>query len=95
VDICGGVGTITSVLEKAILGLKYVIQDLLAVIEDGIKVRLLAGDGLNSLMTSNDVQIWQEKNSKCVYNGQVRFQGMREMSDFFSFHRPSSLFSIS
>ena len=39
VDVGGGVGTVVSVLVKALPDLNFVIQDRPAVIEDGIKVR--------------------------------------------------------
>jgi len=42
VDVGGGVGTIVSVLVKALPNLKFVIQDRPAVIEDGLKVRPIA-----------------------------------------------------
>jgi ubiquinone/menaquinone biosynthesis C-methylase UbiE len=42
VDVGGGVGTVISVLAKALPDLQFVIQDRSAVIEDGIKVRPIA-----------------------------------------------------
>jgi len=38
VDVGGGVGTVITVLAKALPDLRFVIQDRPAVIEDGIKV---------------------------------------------------------
>lgn len=53
VDVGGGVGTVTSVLAKALPDLKFVIQDRPAVIEDGLKVRPTGRDSLNNLLTIN------------------------------------------
>jgi hypothetical protein len=39
VDVGGGVGTVITVLAKALPYLQFIIQDRPAVIEDGIKVR--------------------------------------------------------
>lgn len=52
-DVGGGVGTVISVLVKALPDLKFVIQDRQAVIEDGIKVRPIAQGSLDNLMTRN------------------------------------------
>lgn len=54
-DVGGGVGTITSVLAKTLPDLRFVIQDRPAVIEDGMKVRTVAWDNLNNLVTINAV----------------------------------------
>lgn len=51
VDVGGGVGTVTSVLAKALPDLHFVIQDRAAVIEDGIKVRPIARGSLSGLVT--------------------------------------------
>ena len=48
VDVGGGVGTVVSVLVKALPDLMFVIQDRQAVIEDGLKVRPVASGSLNN-----------------------------------------------
>lgn len=47
-DVGGGVGTVVSVLVKALPDLMFVIQDRQAVIEDGLKVRPVASGSLNN-----------------------------------------------
>ena len=81
VDVGGGYGGATMVLAKALPDLRFVVQDLPAVINGGIKVRLSDLSRVSTPLANGIFQNFEDQLPSALASGLVTFQCTHPPSD--------------
>lgn len=84
VDVGGGYGGATMVLAKALPDLRFVVQDLPAVINGGIKARILKLSHASTPPANGVVQHFENQLPSALASGLVTFQCTHPQSDHHS-----------